>query len=112
MTGAWAAPGAFSAASAHLRQRVNHGEGQGRPPGSPGHAKVRGIHRQQGLPGSCNGSVQMLPNMFNRCAMYAEEACESALVYPVVAEQEELLSLFDRSQGRFFRGSNTDGPQR
>jgi hypothetical protein len=34
--------------------------------------------------------------------MYAEEACESALVYPVVAEQEELLSLFDRSQGRFF----------
>ena len=43
--------------------------------------------------GSCSDSVQMLPNMFNRCAMYAEETCESALVYPVVAEQEELLSL-------------------
>jgi hypothetical protein len=46
----------------------------------------------------------MLPNMFNPCAMYAEEARESALVYPVAAEQEELLSLFDRSQGRFFSG--------
>jgi hypothetical protein len=40
-------------------------------------------------------SLEMLPNMFNRRAMYAEEACESAFVYPVPAEQEELLSLFD-----------------
>jgi hypothetical protein len=46
----------------------------------------------------------MLPNMFNRCAMYAEEACEPAFVYPVAAEQEELLSLFDRIAGTFFSG--------
>jgi len=39
---------------------------------------------------------RMLPNMFNRGAMHAEEACNLALVYPVMAEQEELLSLFDR----------------
>jgi hypothetical protein len=32
----------------------------------------------------------MLPNMFNRRAMHAEEAYELALVYPVVVEQEEL----------------------
>jgi len=33
--------------------------------------------------------------MFNRGAMHVEEACDLALIYPVVAEQEEFLSLFD-----------------
>jgi len=33
--------------------------------------------------------------MFNRTALHAKEACGLALVYPVVAEQEELLRLFD-----------------
>jgi len=37
----------------------------------------------------------VLPNMFNRGAMHVEEACDLALIYPVVAEQEEFLSLFD-----------------
>ena len=41
-------------------------------------------------------ALRVLPNMFNRGAMHAKEACGVALVYPVMAEQEELLSLFDR----------------
>jgi hypothetical protein len=49
----------------------------------------------------------MLPNMFNRGAMHAKEACGAALVYPVVAEQEELLRPFDRMQGCFIRGSES-----
>jgi len=53
----------------------------------------------------------VLPNMFNRGALHAEEACEFALVYPVPVEQEQSLRPFDRSQGRFF-GEETHGLQR
>jgi hypothetical protein len=45
----------------------------------------------------------MVPNMFNRSAMHAEEACEVALVYPVVAEQEELSNRRSIA-GTFFSG--------
>jgi hypothetical protein len=42
------------------------------------------------LPNPWGESARVLPNMFNRKAMHAEEASVFALVYPVVVEQEQL----------------------